>query len=645
MNLDTNKSAILIGNVNVGKTTIFNRISGRNVREEKGEGSTVSYYAGDIKGTGNIIYDMPGFSGLIIQNEEEKTIIDILLNKKIGTIIQVLDAKNIKRSLALALQMMEFGIPSILDLNMIDEAQSKGIQIDARKLEKITGLEVIETIANENEGLNKLPSSIGKSRISGTGFRFTDDIENCIAQISSILEHSEMSRALAILILLKDRYVRDYVIGKFGINLFERCSFLADALQKTYTRDLSIVISEIYFFHAKRIADQIMIAVEIKSSPLRSALSRYTSKLFPGIPIAVLIGTLMFLFVGKFGAQILVNLLEGGLFKGMIIPFMKNFLNQFSNSLLTDLFCGEFGILSVGITLAFGVVLPVLFTFYIFFGFLEDSGYLPRLSILLDKSFRKIGLNGKGVLPLIMGFSCITMAILTTRMLDTKKEKFILTLLLVLGIPCAPLLSVMFILFGKLHWTAICVVFGIILIQLVIIGMITNRILPGKRGDFIMELPLLRMPSFPLILKRTFLRTKTFLIEAVPVFVITSVILFVFDKAGGITILRTFLRPVVYSFLGLPAESVEIIIMTVIRREAGAALLNNFYDAGLFSGEQTVIMLLLMALLLPCINAIIILFKERGIKSGLFIICFSIPYALILASTVNFILTNLQIKF
>ncbi|MFH1761338.1 MAG: nucleoside recognition domain-containing protein [bacterium] len=231
----------------------------------------------------------------------------------------------------------------------------------------------------------------------------------------------------------------------------------------------------------------------------------------------------MYLFVGKFGAEFLVGLLEGGLFGNLLIPGLKDILGKIGNPHITDFFCGNFGVFSVGITLALGVVLPVLLTFYLFFGFMEDSGYLPRLSILLDRVFKKMGLNGKGVLPLIMGFSCITMALLTTRMLDKTKERNIAALLLV-RLPCAPLLAVMFVLFAKLHFSAMILVFGIIAAQVLLIGMAANKIIPGERGDFIIEVPSLRIPKFLPLLKRVFTRILGFLQEAVPVFIAASII-------------------------------------------------------------------------------------------------------------------------
>ncbi len=646
MNYDDKINAMLIGNVNTGKTTLFNWLTGKNRKEISDRNFAVSYQMANLKGSNGIIYDIPGISGLMIQNEEEKLAMDIIMNKDINTIIQVLDAKNIRRSLVLALQMAEFEIPLIFNINMVDEAQSRGIKIDSRKLGNKLGIKVNETIANEREGIGKLFSMINEGKVIRTPVSFNDRIEDAIRRIESLLEHSVFSRrALAILLIYKNNYIEEYIQKKFGGGVMEKCLKIVSDLERTNHKPPGLIMSEYYFSYANRLADLISNKVEIQKTPLRSAISRYTTGLIPGIPIAVIIGIAMFFFVGKFGAQVLVDLLDGKLFKGFIIPSAVNILKPLNNSLITDFFCGEFGIISVGLALSFGVVFPVLLTFYIFFGFLEDSGYMPRFSILLDKVFRRIGLNGKGVLPIMMGFSCITMAILTTRMLDTKKEKIIITMILILGIPCAPLLSVMFVLFGKLRWTAVLVVFGVILFQILLVGFILNLVLPGKRGDFIMEVPDIRMPLLLPIFKKAMLRIKSFLIEAVPIFLITSVILFIFDKLGGLNLLRIVFKPIVQSIFGLPGESVEVLVMTIIRREAGAALLNKYFESGIYNGLQTVVMMIIMTILIPCINSIIIMFKEYGLKTVLAAVGFALPYSFLIGAVVNFVLTVLKIKF
>nr|HPK63190.1 FeoB small GTPase domain-containing protein [Spirochaetota bacterium] len=409
------KPAILIGNVNVGKTTIFNNITGKELKEVKDKETSISYFKATIKGSSKPVYDIPGISGLTICAEEEKTAINLLLNKSVDTIIQVVDAKNLLRSLALTLQIAEFGIPTIVALNMIDEAQVRGVKIDSRKLSERLNLEIIDTIANEREGTGKLISSIDKARLPSVRAVFPEDIESAIVDISAFFGDDEPSkRALAILLVIKDKIIEKYVSDKFGDNTLQKCKKIVNNLEKKHAKPLDVIISETYYFQANRIADSVSKKVKCDLSDRKFKLSRWASRLFPGIPIAIFVALLMFLFVGKFGAEFLVDLLEGKLFNGIIIPFLKNILKVFNSSFITDLFCGEFGLISVGITLSFGVVLPVLFTFYIFFGYLEDSGYLPRVSILLDKALRVIGLNGKGVFPLIMGFSCITMALLTT---------------------------------------------------------------------------------------------------------------------------------------------------------------------------------------------------------------------------------------
>jgi ferrous iron transport protein B len=254
-----------------------------------------------------------------------------------------------------------------------------------------------------------------------------------------------------------------------------------------------------------------------------------------------------------------------------------------------------------------------------------------------------MGLNGKGVIPLVMGFSCVTMAILTTRMLDTEKEKNIATFLLLLGMPCAPLIAVMFIILGKMPVSASIAVFGIIFSQIFIAGLLANKIMPGRRSPLLMVLPNMRLPKPGQIVKTAALKTYFFMKEAIPVFIFASFLVFLFDRLGGLSMLEKLFKPITSDLMGLPEKSVQVFIKTMIRRESGATEiehLSNYYD-----NLQLVVNLLVMTFLSPCINATIILFKERGTKAAATILGSVMVYAVLVGTTVNFICRTLGITF
>lgn len=268
---------------------------------------------------------------------------------------------------------------------------------------------------------------------------------------------------------------------------------------------------------------------------------------------------------------------------------------------------------------------------------------MPRLSILLDKVFRKMGLNGKGVIPLVMGFSCVTMAILTTRLLDTKKEKNIATFLLLLGMPCAPLIAVMLVILEKMPFTATLTIFGIIFTQTFIAGFAANKIIPGQGSPLIFEIPPMRLPKPMQVLKSASQKTYFFIKEAVPVFIYASLFVFLFERLGGLEIAENMLRPVTSSLMGLPEKSVQVFIKTIIRRESGATELEHL--KGIYTNLQLVVNLLIMTFLTPCINAIMVLFKERGKKTAALIIGTVIIYAILMGSLVNHLCLVLGVTF
>ncbi len=636
----------LVGNVNVGKSTIFNGLADKGQQEVICPGTSVSYYTATIRGSEDTLIDPPGVNSLIVGSEDEKVSRNLIFNKRVGKIIQVLDAHNMIRSISLALQFSEFGIPTVFALNKDDMAQIRGITVDAEKLSVLFGVKVVRTVAREKQGVNALRDALTYSSVPKKLLDFPEDIEDALQKISRFLEgKSHSPRGEALLMLVDKSFMKSARESDLDPVTIRKCEQIRAALEEQRRKPIDLVLSELFMFHATRLVSEFQQKKPVLTTPLMTVLGRLSTQLPFGIPMALLAFSLMYLFVGKFGAEYLVGFIEGRLFDGFIVPEVSRLVGRFGLPWVVDLFCGEFGLVSMGLNLAFGVLMPVLFTFYVFYGLMEDSGYLQRLSILLNNTLRKMGMNGKGVMPLIMGFSCITMAIMTARMLDTKKERFVVSMLLSLGIPCAPLFAVMFVIFAKLHWSAMVVVFGTIVLKIMLAGIVMNKLIPGRYSGFIIEVPPLRIPDLRPIVHRAVIRLIFFLKEAIPVFLFASLILFVFDRVGGLDAVRRIADPTVKWLMGLPEHSVEILVMTLVRREAGAALLDQFFGQGYFNGVQAVVMLIVMTSLLPCVNAVIVLFKERGWKQAASIVTVVIPTAVITGAIVNFLCLQFGVTF
>ena len=245
-----------------------------------------------------------------------------------------------------------------------------------------------------------------------------------------------------------------------------------------------------------------------------------------------------------------------------------------------------------------------------------------------------MGLNGKGVIPLVMGFSCVPMAILTTRVLNTDKEKNIASFLLFLCMPCAPLIAVMLIILEKMPVSATITVFGIIFGQILIAGFLADKILPGVRTPLLLEIPAMRIPKPWQVIKMASVKTYFFMKEAVPVFIFASLLVFLFQRAGGLTFLEELCGPIIGKIMGLPEKSIQVFIKTMIRRESGAVELEHL--SGIYSNLQLVVNLLVMTFVAPCLNAVIVLFKERGAQAASIIMITVVVYAFFVGSFVNY---------
>jgi ferrous iron transport protein B len=635
--------------MNVGKSSLFSWLCEKETDRKNFPGTTVSLTAGKIKSLNATAYDTPGIYSIFSANEDERVTRDILLPQKsfnpISTILLVADAKNMKRSIAIAMQYAEYGLPMLMDINMIDEAASRGIEINLEKLSDLLDIDICTSIAREGIGIRKILTKLKSPRIPKKLVNYPDWVNNFLDIIEKLCKDSDIPpRVIGLLLLTGDKSIEGYLSKKIGPELLGDLKDLASDYRKGDSETFQALLVNLYNIKAEQIVKEIQEVEPPRKSPFLVTFGDWCTQLHTGIPIAVSVLFLIYLFVGTFGATFVVDTINGVLFEGYIIPWTAKLLDPIPSQFFKDMIIDpDFGILPTGVFLALGLVMPVLFCFYLVFGILESSGYLPRLSILLDKVFRKMGLNGKGVIPLVMGFSCVTMAILTTRLLDTKKEKNIATFLLLLGMPCAPLIAVMLVILDKMPFSATLTIFGIIFAQTFIAGFLANKILPGQGSPLIFEIPPIRLPKPVQVIKSAAHKTYFFIKEAIPVFVYASLFVFLFERVGGLEIAEDLLRPLTNNFMGLPEKSVQVFIKTIIRRESGATELEHLRNT--YTNLQLVVNLLVMTFLTPCINAIIVLFKERGRFTATIIMGTVIVYAIVMGGLVNHICLALGITF
>ena len=326
---------------------------------------------------------------------------------------------------------------------------------------------------------------------------------------------------------------------------------------------------------------------------------------------------------------------------GYVNPWLHRSVRSIAPGLVADLFVGPYGLVTMGLTYAIAIVLPIIVTFFLAFSLLEDSGYLPRLAAMLNRVFRVMGLNGKAVLPMVLGLGCDTMATLTTRILDTKKERMIAIILLALGVPCSAQLGVILGMLAGLSWMAAAVWGGVIAGVILLTGFLASRIIPGPTSEFILELPPLRVPSIGNIAAKTLARVEWYLKEAVPLFLIGTALLFVASRTGFLGNLERAFEPVVTGFLGLPARASEALIIGFLRRDFGAAGLFRLAEEGLLNPVQIVVALVTITLFIPCIANLLMIVKEKGTRTAIAVAAFVFPFAIGVGGVLNFVLTSL----
>ena len=625
----------LVGNPNVGKSILFNHLTNVYVEVSNFPGTTVEIYSGVYKNY--LIYDTPGIYSVASFNDEERVAKDIILES--DTIINVVDAPHIERDIFLTLQLIEMGKPMIVALNMYDELNKNNISINVDKLSKILGVPVIPTIAPLKTGFEELENAIP---LASTG-NYTAEIKK---EISTFL-NADIPQHDKLLLLENDEpTILKYNNKNFGVK---------------YDREKIYLLRRLY---ANKIIENVII-LKKGSKNIGKKFGRMSINPITGIPIALLILYFVYLFIGVFVAGTLVDFTEGYIGNELyeynlkqsiaknsaveIVLVTRNEYNEvikkestyfqnginsdvalfnslveqkeqsdsdlqfnYSNKILT-MFFGEFGVLTMTVTYIFFLLLPLVVGFYFMLSLLEDSGYLPRLAALVDKLLNYIGLNGRAVIPIILGFGCVTMATITTRILSSSRERTIATTILQLAIPCSAQLGVIAMLLAsvKIEITIIYVI--IIFLFLAILGTLLNKFMKGEPTPLMIDLPQIRLPRIKNVITKTYYRSFAFMKEASPWFFFGAFFISILQITGALEATISFLYPIVVNWLKLPAEAAVAFVMGLVRRDFGVAGLYNLS----LNQYQVLVSIVVLTLFVPCVTSIIIMFKERGTKEGI----------------------------
>jgi ferrous iron transport protein B len=611
--LPSTKTVVLLGNPNVGKSALFNALTGRRVTVSNYPGTTVEVSRGALRISARHgwpgewgaveVFDSPGVNSLVPLTEDEGVTRDLVraVRGEPGAIVlQVADAKNLRRALLLTMQLGQLGIPAVLVLNMADEAAERGIHVDVEALSLALGIPVQPTVATRGEGVPDLLRLIPLARPPLNHYALPDDA------------------ALIPAALLREAPGRT-----------DRAPVELAAYNEAMLR------------HAEAVERRVTTRRAAHRAPAAGIVSRLSTHPVWGWPILAAVLLAVYEVVGVFGAGTLVDLLEDGLFRGTLNPWAVAAFSYVPSPLVRDAFVGEYGAITVGLTYGLAIVLPIVTTFFVLFGVLEDSGYLPRLAVMADRAFGVMGLNGKAVLPMVLGLGCDTMATMTTRILPTRKERLLATLLLALGVPCSAQLGVLLAMLAAVPLSAGLVWLGSVAGVMIAVGALGRRLLPGRSGVFLLELPPMRVPSLANVLAKTAARVEWYLKEALPLFVLGTLLLFTLDRLGLLEVIVRAGEPVVTGLLGLPPEAASAFLIGFLRRDFAATRLFDMSRGGGLDTVQLVVAMVTITLFIPCIANVFIIAKERGVRTALAMAAFIFPLAFAVGGAVRLFMRGL----
>jgi ferrous iron transport protein B len=571
---------LLMGNPNVGKSVIFSRLTGIDVISANYPGTTVEYTEGRMKLGEQMatLVDAPGVYSLDPTTRVEEVSRKIFL-KGADVVVNVIDATNLERNLNLTLQIQEWRVPTIVALNLWDVATRKGIEIDVKALEKELGVPVVTTVAVSGQGIRDLVGALNEVR---------DEREVGEVRSSPITNFDSADK----------RWAR---IGE-----------IAARTQKVMHRHPSIF----------------------------DRLEDFSIKPLTGIPFALLALYLSFSLVIEAGELLQLKITDP------IFIAYSQFISELveshiSSPLLRDILIGtspqllkSFGILTTGLYIPLGVVLPFLIPFYLVLGVLEDIGYLPRLSIILDAFMHRIGLHGAAILPCVLGMGCSVPAVLSVRILESPKQRYLAATLMTMAIPCASQSAMIFGMLAPYGLRYILAVYLSLFTTFALTGFLLHRFIGGESPEIFLEIPPYRMPNLLSLFKKTFIRIREFLKEAVPYIALGMIVMNFFFLSGLMHQIGETMRPVVSGLLGLPSDAATALIIGFLRKDVGIGMFAPLD----MNAVQLTIASVVLALYFPCVATFMVMLKELGVLGTVKSVALRLVAALLVGTAMHLLL-------
>jgi ferrous iron transport protein B len=641
-----NKKKLLIalaGNANVGKSVIFNHLTGLHQHIGNWPGKTVERAEGTLhfKGYTIDVVDLPGIYSLSTFSLEELVSRKYIAVEKPDLVINVVDASVLERNLFFTLQLMELETPIVIALNQMDIAKSKGIQVDIKKLEHLLGIPVMPTVAVKGVGITKLLEkaieTIEKEAVKKhPQVMYGEEVEEKIGKLVENLKKVHFvypPRYVAIKLLEGDEEI-EREIRRIDPQIVSAAKKLAAEIENIHGHGCSTVITSERYEAAGCIAR----AAQKLVSPIKPTkverLHNFTTHKVTGYLTLILSLLLIFYAIFTFGDY------TSGLLSDVLYGLEPFFAGAFGTGIAGALLWG--GVME-GLIAVITIVLPYIIPFYLILYFLENSGYLSRIAFLMDNVMHKIGLHGKAFIPIMLGFGCNVPACLGCRIMETQRERLLAAFVVTL-VPCAATTVIILGLVGNflgIHWALALYLFNFLIIF--VLGRLAFRVVPGEPTALIMEMHDYRWPHMETILKQTWFRVAEFIKIAFPLIIVGSLALKLAEVSGVLEPIAAVLSPVTVVWLGLPAITGITLIFGVLRKELSlvmlAALLGTTNFAQVLTPVQMVVFTLVAMFYIPCIATIAALLRDFGWKKSLFITVFEIAFAIVLGGVAFRLLT------